>query len=167
MKTFNKTMIAALVLGTTAMGAQASSWENESKDAWIDGKAETVLLMNTNLNNFDINTDVKNGKVILTGKGLLNQYNLKTIRERLPELTLIVDAGLGLPSHACQALELGYDGVLLNSAIAGAGCPVTMSHAFKAAVDAGRFAYKAKAMPEKDVAAPSTPTMGMPFWHQT
>ncbi len=68
MKTFNKSMIAALVLGTTAMGAQASSWENESKDAWIDGKAETVLLMNTNLNNFDINTDVKNGKVILTGK---------------------------------------------------------------------------------------------------
>lgn len=50
------------------MGAQANSWENESKDAWIDGKAETVLLMNTNLNNFDINTDVKNGKVVLTGK---------------------------------------------------------------------------------------------------
>lgn len=68
MKTFNKSMVAALVLATTAMGAQASSWENESKDAWIDGKAETVLLMNTNLNNFDINTDVKNGKVVLTGK---------------------------------------------------------------------------------------------------
>ena len=68
MKTFNKSIIAALVLGTTAMGAHASSWENESKDAWIDGKAETVLLMNTNLNNFDINTDVKNGKVVLTGK---------------------------------------------------------------------------------------------------
>ena len=68
MKTFNKSIMAALVLGTTAMGAQASSWENESKDAWIDGKAETVLLMNTNLNNFDINTDVKNGKVVLTGK---------------------------------------------------------------------------------------------------
>jgi len=68
MKTFNKSIVAALVLGTTAMGAQASSWENESKDAWIDGKAETVLLMNTNLNNFDINTDVKNGKVVLTGK---------------------------------------------------------------------------------------------------
>ena len=68
MKTFNKSIIAALVLGTTAMGDQANSWENESKDAWIDGKAETVLLMNTNLNNFDINTDVKNGKVVLTGK---------------------------------------------------------------------------------------------------
>ncbi|WP_405602504.1 MULTISPECIES: BON domain-containing protein [unclassified Pseudoalteromonas] len=68
MKTFNKSIIAALVLGSTAMSAQANSWENESKDAWIDGKAETVLLMNTNLNNFDINTDVKNGKVVLTGK---------------------------------------------------------------------------------------------------
>ena len=107
------------------------------------------------------------GAPIGTGKGLLNQYNLKTIRERLPDMTLIVDAGIGLPSHACQALELGYDAVLLNSAIAGAGCPVTMSQAFKAAVSAGRFAYNAKAMPEKEVAAPSTPTMGMPFWHQT
>jgi len=65
MKTFNKSIIAALVLGTTAMGAQANSWENESKDAWIDGKAETVLLMNTNLNNFDINTDVKKKSLYL------------------------------------------------------------------------------------------------------
>lgn len=106
------------------------------------------------------------GSPIGTGKGLLNPYNLKTIRERLPDTTLIVDAGLGLPSHACQALELGYDAVLLNSAIAGAGCPVTMGEAFKAAVSAGRLAFKAKAMPEKDVASPSTPTLGMPFWHQ-
>ena len=106
------------------------------------------------------------GAPIGTGKGLINPYNLKTIRERLPDHTLIVDAGLGLPSHACQALELGYDAVLLNSAIAGAGCPVTMAKAFKSAVDAGRFSYEAKAMPEKEVAAPSTPTMGMPFWHQ-
>ncbi|WP_372762898.1 thiazole synthase [Pseudoalteromonas sp.] len=106
------------------------------------------------------------GAPIGTGKGLLNSYNLKTIRQRLPDATLIVDAGLGLPSHACQALELGYDAVLLNSAIAGAGCPITMSRAFKAAVAAGRFAYEAKAMPEKEVATPSTPTMGMPFWHQ-
>ncbi|RZQ54614.1 thiazole synthase [Pseudoalteromonas phenolica] len=106
------------------------------------------------------------GAPIGTGKGLINPYNLKTIRERLPEHTLIVDAGLGLPSHACQALELGYDAVLLNSAIAGAGCPVTMAKAFKSAVEAGRLSYEAKAMPEKEVAAPSTPTMGMPFWHQ-
>ena len=86
MKTFNKSMIAALVLGTTAMGAQASSWENESKDAWIDGKAETVLLMNTNLNNFDINTDVKNGKVMLTGK-----VNSELDKELAEELVLSLD----------------------------------------------------------------------------
>ncbi|MBQ4861299.1 thiazole synthase [Pseudoalteromonas sp. MMG013] len=106
------------------------------------------------------------GAPIGTGKGLLNPYNLKTIRERLPDMTLIVDAGLGLPSHACQALEMGYDAVLLNSAIAGAGCPVSMASAFSHAVSAGRAAYLAQAMPEKEVAAPSTPTMGMPFWHQ-
>ena len=86
MKTFNKSIIAALVLGTTAMGAQASSWENESKDAWIDGKAETVLLMNTNLNNFDINTDVKNGKVVLTGK-----VNSELDKELAEELVLSLD----------------------------------------------------------------------------
>ena len=86
MKTFNKSIIAALVLGTTAMGAQANSWENESKDAWIDGKAETVLLMNTNLNNFDINTDVKNGKVVLTGK-----VNSDLDKELAEELVLSLD----------------------------------------------------------------------------
>lgn len=86
MKTFNKSIIAALVLGTTAMSAQASSWENESKDAWIDGKAETVLLMNTNLNNFDINTDVKNGKVVLTGK-----VNSELDKELAEELVLSLD----------------------------------------------------------------------------
>jgi hyperosmotically inducible periplasmic protein len=86
MKTFNKSIIAALVLGSTAMGAQASSWENESKDAWIDGKAETVLLMNTNLNNFDINTDVKNGEVTLTGK-----VNSELDKELAEELVLSLD----------------------------------------------------------------------------
>ncbi|MCF6438496.1 thiazole synthase [Pseudoalteromonas luteoviolacea] len=106
------------------------------------------------------------GAPIGTGKGLINTYNLKTIRERLPEQTLMVDAGLGLPSHACQALELGYDAVLLNSAVAGAGDPVKMAAAFSHAVEAGRMGYVAQAMPEKEVAAPSTPTMGMPFWHQ-
>ncbi|MEI8704784.1 BON domain-containing protein [Pseudoalteromonas sp. B62] len=86
MKTFNKSIIAALVLGSTAMSAQANSWENESKDAWIDGKAETVLLMNTNLNNFDINTDVKNGKVVLTGK-----VDSEIEKELAEELVLSLD----------------------------------------------------------------------------
>lgn len=86
MNTFNKSMIAALVIGATSMSAQASSWENESKDAWIDGKAETVLLMNTNLNNFDINTDVTNGKVVLTGK-----VDSELDKELAEELVLSLD----------------------------------------------------------------------------
>ncbi|MDP5211702.1 thiazole synthase [Pseudoalteromonas tunicata] len=106
------------------------------------------------------------GAPIGTGKGLLNPYNLKVIRERLPNTTLLVDAGLGLPSHACQAMEIGYDAVLLNSAIAQAGDPVLMAKGFAVAVEAGRAGYLAQAMPEKELAKPSTPTMGMPFWHQ-
>ena len=101
-----------------------------------------------------------------TGKGLINPYALTTLRERLPTIPLIVDAGIGLPSHACQAMELGFDGILLNSAVAQAGDPVTMANAFAGAVNAGRQAYLASPMAEKNTAAPSTPTLGTPFWHQ-
>lgn len=101
-----------------------------------------------------------------TGKGILNPYALTTIRERLPNTTLIVDAGLGLPSHATQALELGFDGILLNSAIAKAQQPEKMAKAFRLAVEAGRESYLAGRMPEQNTAIASTPTMGMPFWHQ-
>ena len=80
------------------------------------------------------------GSPIGTGKGLLNPYALKTIRERLPEITLIVDARIGKPSHTAQAMELGYDGVLLNTAVALATDPVTMASAFQYAVMAGRIA---------------------------
>lgn len=106
------------------------------------------------------------GSPIGTGRGLMNPYNLQTIRERIPELPLIVDAGIGKPSHAVQALELGYDGILLNTAIAQAGDPVMMAAAFRDAVAAGRQAARAGAMPERQTASPSTPTLGMPFWHQ-
>jgi len=106
------------------------------------------------------------GAPIGTGQGLLNPYALESIRNRLPDITLIVDAGIGLPSHATQALELGYDAVLLNSAVAQATNPVQMATAFKHACEAGRAGYLAGRMPEKQVAQPSTPTMGMPFWHQ-
>ena len=106
------------------------------------------------------------GAPIGTGKGLINPYALTTLRERLPNTPLIVDAGIGLPSHACQAMELGYDGILLNSAVAQSGDPVSMADAFAGAVRAGRQAYLASPMPEKNTAAPSTPTLGTPFWHQ-
>jgi thiazole synthase len=106
------------------------------------------------------------GAPIGTGKGLINPYALKTIRQRLPKLTLIVDAGIGSPSHASQALEMGYDGVLLNTAVANANHPVTMASAFKHALIAGRLGYEAGVMEERDLAKPSTPTLGTPFWHQ-
>jgi len=107
------------------------------------------------------------GAPIGTGKGLLNPYALKTIRERMPELTLIVDAGIGLPSHAAQALEMGYDGILLNTAVAQANNPVKMAEAFKHSLIAGRAAFEAGAVQEKNLAQPSTPTLGTPFWHQS
>ncbi len=106
------------------------------------------------------------GSPIGTGKGLLNPYALKTIRERLPNITLIVDAGIGKPSHAAQALELGYDAVLLNTAVAQASDPIKMAEAFKYALLAGKAAYESGAIQERDLAKPSTPTIGTPFWHQ-
>lgn len=101
-----------------------------------------------------------------SGLGVLNPYALRTLRERLPDATLIVDAGLGLPSHACQVMEMGFDAVLLNSAVALATDPVAMAQAFAAAVRAGRTAFLAGAMPAQSFASPSTPVLGMPFWLQ-
>ena len=106
------------------------------------------------------------GAPIGTGKGLINPYALKQVRQRLPDITLVVDAGIGAPSHAAQAMELGYDAVLLNTAVARSPDPVRMAKGFCAAVDAGRYAYEAGIMPEKDLAQPSTPTLGTPFWQQ-
>lgn len=105
------------------------------------------------------------GAPIGTGRGLLNPYALQTIRERIPELPLLIDAGLGKPSHALQALELGFDGVLLNTAVAQAADPVLMATAFRGAIEAGRHGFNAGAMRERQTAQPSTPTLGTPFWH--
>ena len=100
-----------------------------------------------------------------SGKGIVNPDAMRTLRERLPDTTLIVDAGIGQPSHAAYAMELGYDGVLLNSAVALAKDPVLMASAFKHAINAGRQAYTAGIMPQRNFATPSTPTLGTPFWH--
>jgi len=104
------------------------------------------------------------GAPIGTGKGLTDPYALETLRTRLPDAVLIVDAGLGLPSHAARALEMGYDGVLLNTAVARADDPVRMAAAFGKAVAAGRLAFEAGAMAESETAHPSTPVVGTPFW---
>ena len=98
-----------------------------------------------------------------TGRGIANPYALETLRHRLPDTTLIVDAGLGKPSHAIAAMELGFDAVLLNTAVARAHNPVLMAEAFRHAVIAGRQGYLAVPMLPQDIACPSTPITGMPF----
>jgi thiazole synthase len=105
------------------------------------------------------------GSYIGSGKGLVNSFGLETLRERLPDATLIVDAGLGKPSEAARAMEMGFDGVLVNSAVALAGDPPGMARAFARAVEAGRTAYESGLMPTREMAAPSTPALGTPFWH--
>ena len=100
-----------------------------------------------------------------SAKGITNRDALRLLRDRLPEVTLVVDAGLGAPSHAAEALELGYDAVLLNTAIAKAADPVGMANAFRLGVDAGRAAFEAGLMQARDFASPSTPVIGTPFWH--
>lgn len=100
-----------------------------------------------------------------TGKGPINPSALQTLRERL-DVPLIVDAGLGRPSHACTVMEWGFDAVLLNTAVALAQDPVQMADAFAMAVAAGRQAHLAGTMQAQDNAQPSTPVLGTPFWHQ-
>lgn len=100
------------------------------------------------------------GSPIGSARGLNNVYGLRAMRARFPDLTLIVDAGIGVPSHAAQAMELGYDGVLLSSAVALAGDPVAMARAFKLSVEAGRIAFGADPLQPRDMAEPSTPLLG-------
>lgn len=100
-----------------------------------------------------------------SARGIVNRDALKLLRQRLPDITLVVDAGIGAPSHAAEALELGYDAVLLNTAVAKADDPVAMANAFRLAVDAGRAAFEAGLMTPRDFASPSTPVIGTPFWH--
>jgi thiazole synthase len=106
------------------------------------------------------------GSPIGTGQGLMNRYNLRTLRERLPNIPLIIDAGLGAPSQAAEAMEMGFDGILLNTAVAKANDPVRMARAFANAITAGREGYLAGLIHKSQTASPSTPTLGQPFWHQ-
>src|SRR5579875_297467 len=103
------------------------------------------------------------GSPIGSGRGLNNPYALKSLRSHFPNIPLIIDAGIGAPSHAAAAMEMGFDAVLLNTAIAKAGDPVRMARAFAAAVEAGRLGYRADLMQARDMAAPSTPVIGRAF----
>lgn len=100
------------------------------------------------------------GAPIGSARGLNNLYGLKALRAHFPEIPLVVDAGIGVPSHAAAAMELGYDAVLLNTAVAEAGDPVGMAKAFALAVEAGRLAWLAQPLEPRDMAAPSTPVIG-------
>jgi thiazole synthase len=92
--------------------------------------------------------------------GPLNPSALKAMRAHFPDMPLIVDAGLGRPSHAAAVMELGFDAVLLNTAVARAGDPVAMARAFARAVEAGHEAHGAGLLEPRDTAVPSTPVIG-------
>jgi len=100
------------------------------------------------------------GAPIGSGMGILNPYNVALIRERV-QGPLIIDAGVGTASDAALAMELGCDGVLLNTAVAHARDPVLMADAMRQAVDAGRKAFLAGRIPKKFYAEASSPGEGM------
>ncbi|MBP2234087.1 thiazole synthase [Sinorhizobium kostiense] len=92
--------------------------------------------------------------------GPQNLPALRAMRAHFPGVPLIVDAGIGRPSHAAAVMELGYDAVLLNTAVAGAADPGSMAAAFAAAIEAGNAAYRAGMLEPRDMAIPSTPVIG-------
>ncbi|WP_101069174.1 thiazole synthase [Roseovarius salinarum] len=101
------------------------------------------------------------GAPIGTGLGLNNLYGLRTLRAQFPEVPMVIDAGLGRPSQAAEAMELGFDAVLLNTAVAKAGDPAAMAEGFARALEAGQLAHGADPMEPRDMAAPSTPVLGL------
>ncbi len=101
------------------------------------------------------------GAPIGTGLGIANPYTLRMMRELITEVPLIVDAGLGTASDAAMAMEMGFDAVLLNTAMAGAKNPVLMSSAMRKGTEAGREAFLAGRMPKKLYATASSPMEGI------
>jgi thiazole synthase len=97
--------------------------------------------------------------LIGSGMGILNPWNLSLIVEQA-KVPVLVDAGVGTASDAAIAMELGCDGVLMNTAIAGARDPVRMARAMRLAVEAGREAFLAGRIPKRFVASPSSPMVG-------
>lgn len=106
------------------------------------------------------------GAPIGSGQGLSDIQSLKTLRQRLPKVPMVIDAGIGRPSHACQAMELGFDAVLANTAVAQAGDPIAMAGAMAMAVQAGRAGFLAGPISARELAQASTPVVGTPFWHK-
>lgn len=101
------------------------------------------------------------GAPIGSGQGLRNIEGLRTMRAWFKDVPLIIDAGIGAPSQAAQAMELGFDAVLLNTAVAKSSDPVRMAGAFARAIEAGHQARQAGMMERRDMAAASTPVFGL------
>ncbi|MBE5253783.1 MAG: thiazole synthase [Enterobacterales bacterium endosymbiont of Blomia tropicalis] len=101
------------------------------------------------------------GAPIGSGQGLRNIEGLRSMRAWFKDIPLIIDAGIGAPSQAAHAMELGFDGILLNTAVAKAGDPVSMAGAFASAIDAGLIAQQAGMMQRREMAAASTPIFGL------
>lgn len=106
------------------------------------------------------------GAPIGSGRGLNNPYAIKLLRDRFPDVTLVVDAGIGAPSHAAAAMEIGCDAVLLNTAVAKAVDPAVMAKAMADGIEAGRSGYLAGIIQPQEKATASTPVIDKPFWHQ-
>ena len=101
------------------------------------------------------------GAPIGSGQGLRHIEALKQLRHYFPDIPLIIDAGIGAPSHAALAMEMGFDAILLNTAVAQAADPILMAQAFQQAICAGHQAYQAGLMPKRDMAHASTPLFGL------
>ena len=103
------------------------------------------------------------GYPIGSGQGLNNIFGLKVLRSHFPDIPMVIDAGIGLPSHATKAMELGFDAILLNTAIAKAGDPIKMAEAFSYAIMSGLLGKSADPMEPRNMAMPSTPIFGKAF----
>ncbi len=100
------------------------------------------------------------GSLIGSGLGILNPTTIRLIKDTV-KVPVLVDAGVGTASDAAQAMELGCDGVLMNTAIAAARDPIAMARAMRLGVEAGRLSYRAGRMAKKEYASPSSPTTGL------
>ena len=103
------------------------------------------------------------GAPIGSGLGLNNLHGLRALRAAHPDVPMVIDAGIGLPSHAAAAMEMGFDAVLLNTAVARAGDPGAMAGAMAQAIRAGAAARAADPMEPREMAVPSTPVLGKAF----
>lgn len=103
------------------------------------------------------------GSQIGSGRGLENPEKLLKIRENFPDVTLIIDAGIGRISHVCQAFEIGYDGILLNTAISKASYPEEFARALALSLKAVKKSIDSGLIPKRSFASPSTTTIGIPF----